>query len=215
MNPPSTWIVSPTPAAAKSLIDDTRRLVAATGRDPHDLKFFQGLSFVIGSTEAEARRKAAELDEVIDPTTIIAHAAGGLGHDLGFYELDTPIGDIETEGTRSTLAWSHEAVPDREPTVRDLARLRSRYGRVVGTPEQIADQLEVWRAAGIDGVGVTNATIPGSYDEFIDHVLPVLRTRGPAKTEYAVGTSHRKATGRDRLPESHPAAAYRGAFGRR
>lgn len=211
-NAEGQFIVSPTPEAARSLITDTRRLVAEAGRDPHDLKFFQGLSFVIGSTEDEARRKAAELDEVIDPTTIIAHAAGGLGHDLGFYDLDTPIGDIETEGTRSTLAWLHEAVPDREPTVRDLARMRSRYGRVVGTPEQIADRLEVWRAAGIDGVNVTNATIPGSYVEFIDHVLPVLRARGLAATEYAAGTSRRKATGRDRLPDTHPAAAYRGAF---
>ncbi|WP_416562471.1 LLM class flavin-dependent oxidoreductase [Nocardia testacea] len=211
-NAEGQFIVSPTPAAAKALIEDTRRLVAEAGRDPHDLKFFQGLSFVIGSTEAEARRKAAELDEVIDPATVIAHAAGGLGHDLGFYELDTPIGEIATEGTRSTLAWLHEAVPGREPTVGDLARLRSRYGRIVGTPEQIADRLQDWRAAGIDGVNVTNATIPGRYVEFIDHVLPVLRARGLAKTAYAEGTSRRKATGRDRLPGSHPAAAYRGAF---
>jgi hypothetical protein len=50
---------------------------------------------------------------------------------------------------------------------------------------------------------------PGSYVEFIDHVLPVLRTRGLAKTGYAEGTPRRKATGRDRLPASHPAAAYR------
>lgn len=52
--------------------------------------------------------------------------------------------------------------------------------------------------------------IPGSCVEFIDHVLPVLRARGLAKTEYAEGTSRRKTTGRDRLPVSHPAAAYRG-----
>ncbi|GAA5064239.1 LLM class flavin-dependent oxidoreductase [Nocardia callitridis] len=211
-NAEGQFIVSPNPAAAKALIDDTRRLVAENGRAPEDLQFFQGLSFVIGSTEEEAKRKAAELDEVLDPNTIIAHAAGGLGHDLGHYDLDTPIGDIETEGTRSTLAWLHEAVPDREPTVRDLARLRSHHGRIVGTPEQIADRLAVWRDAGIDGVNVTNATIPGSFTEFIDHVLPVLRDRGLARTEYAEGTARRKATGRDLLPDSHPAATYRGAF---
>lgn len=32
---------------------------------------------------------------------------------------------------------------------------------------------------------------------------------GEIETE---GTSRKKATGRDRLPDSHPAAAYRGAF---
>ncbi|WP_024804310.1 LLM class flavin-dependent oxidoreductase [Nocardia sp. BMG51109] len=213
-NAEAQFIQSPSPAAAKALIDDTRRLVAEAGRRPEDLQFFQGLSFVVGSTEEEARRKAEELDEVIDPTTMVAHAAGGLGHDLGFYDLDTPIGEIETEGTRSTLAWLREAVPDREPTVRDLAKLRSRNGRIVGTPEGIADALERWRAAGIGGVNVVNATIPGSYEEFIDEVLPVLRRRGLAQHEYAEGTVRRKVTGRDRLPDSHPAAAYRGAFGK-
>ncbi|WP_040792518.1 LLM class flavin-dependent oxidoreductase [Nocardia paucivorans] len=211
-NAEAQFIVSPTPEAARALITDTRRLVVRAGRAPEDLRFFQGLSFVVGSTEEEARRKAAELDEVIDPSAIIAHAAGGLGYDLGFYELDTPIGEIETEGTRSTLAWLREAVPDREPTVRDLARLRSRYGRITGTPEQIADELHRWRDAGIDGVNVVNATIPGSYVEFIDEVLPVLRRRGLARHDYVEGTARRKATGRDRLPDTHPAAAYRGAF---
>ena len=167
---------------------------------------------MIGSTEEEAARKARELDDLIDPSTIIAHSAGGLGIDLGHYDLDTPIGDIETQGTQSTLLWLREAVPDREPTVRDLAELRSRSGRVVGTPEQIADRLELWRDAGVGGVNVINATIPGSYVEFAEHVLPVLCDRGLAQRDYAAGTVRAKLTGRDRLPDTHPAAGYRGAF---
>ncbi|MEO9328815.1 LLM class flavin-dependent oxidoreductase [Gordonia aurantiaca] len=211
-NAEAQFIVSPNPQAARGLVDDTRRLAVEAGRAPEDINFFQGLSFVVGSTEEEARRKAAELDELIDPSTIIAHSAGGLGIDLGFYDLDTPIGEIRTEGTQSTLLWLREAVPDREPTVRDLAELRSRSGRVVGTPEQIADRLAEWRDAGVDGINVINATIPGSYIEFAEHILPVLRDRGLAQREYAPGTTRRKLTGRDRLPDTHPAAAYRGAF---
>ena len=121
---------------------------------------------MIGSTEEEAARKSRELDELIDPSTIIAHSAGGIGVDLGHYDLDTPIGQIHTEGSQSFLLWLREAVPDREPTVRDLAQLRSRTGRVVGTPDQIADRLEQWRDAGVGGINVINATIPGSYVEF-------------------------------------------------
>ena len=211
-NAEAQFIISPSPDDARKLIDDTRRLTAEAGRDPRDLTFFQGLSFVVGSTEEEAKRKSRELDELIDPSTMIAHSAGGLGTDLGFYDLDTPIGDIETEGTQSFLLWLREAVPDREPTVRDLAELRGRSGRVVGTPEQIADRLAQWRDAGVGGINVINATIPGTYIEFAEHVLPVLRERGLAQSEYAPGTSRRKLTGRDRLPDSHPAAAYRGAF---
>jgi hypothetical protein len=41
---------------------------------------------------------------------------------------------------------------------------------------------------------------------------PELQERGLAQTEYAEGTLRHKLFGEDRLPSSHPAAAYRGAF---
>jgi long-chain alkane monooxygenase len=41
--------------------------------------------------------------------------------------------------------------------------------------------------------------------------MPELRDRGLAQSEYAEGPLRRKLFGRDRLPESHPAAAWRGA----
>ncbi|OZD83713.1 LLM class flavin-dependent oxidoreductase [Rhodococcus sp. 05-339-2] len=211
-NAEAQFIASPTPEAARSLIADTRRLVVEAGRSPGDLEFFQGLSFVIGSTESEARRREAELDEYVDDEAMIAHAAGGIGIDLGSYDLDTPIGQVQGEGSQSTLAWLREAITDREPTVRDLAHMRTRSGRVVGTPESIADRLEQWRDAGVDGINVINSTIPGSYLEFIEHLMPVLRQRGLAQREYGRGTVRAKLTGRDRLPASHPAARYRGVF---
>ncbi|OZC97156.1 LLM class flavin-dependent oxidoreductase [Rhodococcus sp. 06-235-1A] len=211
-NAEAQFIASPTPEAARSLIADTRRLVIEAGRSVGDLEFFQGLSFVIGSTESEARRREAELDEYVDDEAMIAHAAGGIGIDLGSYDLDTPIGQVQGEGSQSTLAWLREAITDREPTVRDLAHMRTRSGRVVGTPESIADRLEQWRDAGVDGINVINSTIPGSYVEFIEHLMPVLQQRGLAQREYGRGTVRRKLTGRDRLPASHPAARYRGAF---
>ena len=61
--------------------------------------------------------------------------------------------------------------------------MRSRTTRIVGTPETIADQLELWSDAGVDGINVINATIPGSYEEFIDQVMPVLRQRGLARAK--------------------------------
>jgi hypothetical protein len=52
------------------------------------------------------------------------------------------------------------------------------------------------------------------YEEFVDHVIPVLRERGLAQREYAEGTLRQKLFGRgDRLPETHPAARYRRTAG--
>jgi alkanesulfonate monooxygenase SsuD/methylene tetrahydromethanopterin reductase-like flavin-dependent oxidoreductase (luciferase family) len=208
------FIITPDPESARKLIDATRRLVVSHGRKPDELKFFQGLSFVIGSTEEEARRREIELEDKIDLDAMISHMGGALGIDFGNHGLDTLLTDIDTQGVRSLLAWVQESTPGRVPTVEDLGRLQGRSSRIVGTPESIADRLAQWRDAGVDGINVVNATIPGSYDIFIDHVIPVLQARGLARREYTTGTLRKKLFGSDRVSDAHPAARYRGAFSR-
>ena len=211
-NAEAQFIVVPRPEVATSIIETMSGLLKQAGRRRADVKFFQGLSFVVGSTEAEAQRKAHALDEMIDAETMLCHQGGALDADLGTYSLDHPLTDIQTQGVRSILDWARAAAVGREATVRDIGRLAGTSSRVTGTPEQIAQQLATWQAAGIDGVNVINATIPGSYTEFIEHVMPELRKRGLAKEAYAPGPLRRKIFGHDRLPPTHPATAYRGAF---
>ncbi|GAA2547667.1 FMN-dependent oxidoreductase (nitrilotriacetate monooxygenase family) [Neomicrococcus aestuarii] len=207
------FIITPSPEKAAGLIQDTRRRVFEAGRNAEDLKFMQGLSFVIGSTEAEARAKEVELEESMDLDAMVAHLGGAIGVDFGHHSLDTPLGDIEaSDGTRSIIEWTRQSVEGREATVEDLGRLQGRNSRVVGTPEQIADKLQAWADAGVDGINVINATRPGSYVDFIEHVIPVLQERGLAKSEYGEGTSRKRIFGTDYLPERHVAASYRGAF---
>ncbi len=211
-NAEAQFLVVPRPEVAASIIETMSGLLKQAGRRREDVKFFQGLSFVVGSTEAEAVRKSKALDEMIDDETMICHLGGGMGVDLGAYSLDDPITDIQVEGIRSILPWVQAAVVGREATVRDIGMLTGTSSRVTGTPEQIAQQLAAWQEAGIDGINVINATIPGSYTEFIEHVMPELRKRGLAKEAYTPGTLRRKIFGDDRLPPTHPATAYRGAF---
>jgi long-chain alkane monooxygenase len=161
-NAEAVFTRSSAPAVAARDTADLRSRAAGHGRAPEDVKIFQSLHVVTGGTEAEARRKAAELDE----------------------------------------------------RTADAARLSlSAGGRIVGTPEQIADELASWQDAGVDGVSLVNAGGPEPYQEFVDHVAPVLQSRGLMQREYADGTLRHKLFGRgDRLPERHPAARYRGAF---
>jgi FMN-dependent oxidoreductase (nitrilotriacetate monooxygenase family) len=212
-NAEAVFIVAPNVDAAARDTADIRARAVTHGRAAEDLKFFQGLHFVVGSTEEEARRKSDELDEWIDYDGQLAHMSGAVGIDFGHEDLDRPVGELRTEGVQSIVGWIRDLVTDREPTLRDVAHYTARNGRVTGTPEQIADQLARWRAAGVDGINVVNAEIPGSYEEFVDHVIPVLRERGLAQHEYAEGTLRQKLFGRgDRLPDTHPAARYRHAF---
>ncbi|WP_439495532.1 LLM class flavin-dependent oxidoreductase [Bosea sp. (in: a-proteobacteria)] len=216
-NAEAQFISTPNPAAAKELISETRDLAERAGRRRDDIKFFQGFAFVIGSTEEEARRKEAELDQYVSVDGFLAHSNLGVSQDDGRpLPPDTLLKDIETNGGRSHIDWLRKREPGREPTVGDLGRLvAKRHPRFVGTPEQIADELLRWQEAGVDGINLINWTIPGSYWEFAEYLLPVLQERGLAKREYAKGTLRQKLFGRDTLNERHPAARYRGAFSRR
>ncbi|UGQ11972.1 NtaA/DmoA family FMN-dependent monooxygenase [Yinghuangia sp. ASG 101] len=208
----AVFIAAPTPEVAAEGIRETRALAEANGRRPGDVKFFQGISFVIGSTEAEARRKEAELDAYASPDGFLTHMNFGIRPDGTPYPPDTPLRDVETNSSHSILDWLRRSVTDREPVVADLAALVSRRARIVGTPEQIADRLEDWQRAGVDGVNVVNWRLPDSYTEVVDHLLPVLRDRGLAQREYAPGTLRRKLFGTDLVNDRHPAARYRNAF---
>ena len=58
--------------------------------------------------------------------------------------------------------------------------------QLVGTPEQVADQLEsIWRETGCHGFNLTPTITPSSIEEFVDEVVPILQRRGIFRTEYA------------------------------
>ena len=206
------FIQSPSVEDARKQIAETRDLLEHHGRTRDEIKFFQGLSFVVGSTEEEALRNERELEEKIDVDGMVAHMGGAIGVDLGGLDPDDSLDAVSTEGVQGILGWLRESAGGGNPTVRDVMHLMSRRTRVTGTPEQIADRLDDYRQAGVDGVNVINATIPGSYQEFIDAVMPTLRERGLAADGYSEGTLRNKLFGHDRLTERHGASQYRGAF---
>lgn len=209
-----TFITALNPSGVRKVTTDIRNQVSAAGRDPSDLLFIQGLSFVIGSTEEEARRKARDLDEYRSEDGLLAHISRDLGVDLGLLEPDRPIDGLEVEGMQGLVRFFEEANPGKRATVTDIASAYAYNTRLVGTPESLADALAEWQEAGIDGVNVVYQTTPGSFVDFVEEVVPVLRKRSLAQAEYAPGTfRERLFPGRSpSLNDRHPAVRYRGAF---
>jgi FMN-dependent oxidoreductase (nitrilotriacetate monooxygenase family) len=185
-------------AGPKSVIKDIRAQAAAQGRDPGNIRFFQGLAPIVAGTETEAKAKAAEITEQLSMDGALAHISGSLGIDLG---------DIDVE--RGWVKSIVEAEPDKTKTFRDLIRARTSGRLLVGTPEQVADELQAWFDAGVDGFNLTYNTTPGTFVEFIEGVVPVLQQRGLVQREYTPGTLREKVFGRARLDSSHPGAAFR------
>jgi long-chain alkane monooxygenase len=207
----AVFLTAPTAEAARAQVAETRALAVKHGRRPEDVTFHQGLSFVIGETEAEAKEKLEWYRSYASAEGYAAHAATV---DLNgrLYDPDTPLSEVKTNGAQGRLDYLVKFAATPETTIGEAWVLQRTSGTLVGTPDQIADRLVDWQEAGVDGINVINWVIPGSFEEFADQVMPVLRERGLAQEEYAEGTLRKKMFGHDRLPDSHPAAAYRGAF---
>lgn len=63
--------------------------------------------------------------------------------------------------------------------------VRSMVAASAGTPEQIADQLELWFTQdAADGCTIMAPVLPTGLTDFVDRVAPILRRRGLFRTEY-------------------------------
>jgi len=177
------------------------------GRNPSHVKILPGLCAIVGSTEAEAKAKLAEIGALTDPVYAMKILSERMGHDLSSYPLDSPAPELPPssimQGHAITLA---ETARRRNMTLRELrdyVGVSLGYRLVVGTPEQIADEMEDWFKAGAgDGFNLLPPWFPGAFDTFADHVVPVLQKRGLFRTEYT-GHTMREMLGIPR-PE-HPA----------
>lgn len=179
--------------AGRDFRNDLRRRAVTHGRNPDDVRLILGLSFVIGSTEAEARSKKKALDDLILP-----HASHGwlqsFGIDLTAFDFDEPLprtlGNIDLyEGIKSRFSVISSLVDSTSPlTIRQLASaLAGSRGHhlVIGTPEQIADAAETWFVGGAtDGFMVMPHELPAEFELFVDEVIPILRRRGLVDRDY-------------------------------
>ncbi|MGK2936527.1 MAG: LLM class flavin-dependent oxidoreductase [Solirubrobacteraceae bacterium] len=207
------FIAGRNPQGAKAHVEEVKKNAEDYGRNPDDILFYQGLSFVVGGTEEEALRKKREIDEYASTRGYAAHFAGNIGIDVAQIDLDEPVGSIETHNVQGIVKGLVEAAPDKTWTFGELIRWATDT-QIVGTPEQIADELQVWADAGVNGINVMYHVTPGSFEDFVDGVVPVLQDRGLAQREYAPGTLREKLTdgaSGPRLNERHPAAGRRRA----
>ena len=192
-----------------SIIQDIRTQAVRRGRHPEDIRFFQGLSPVVGGTEAEAKAKEAAYIEQSNLDGSLAHMSGSLGVDLGAIDLDQPLATFDFQSMRGMVKGLIESAPDKSVTFRDLMRWRLSRQFLTGTPEQIADELQTWFEAGVDGFNFVYSVTPGTFVDFIEAVVPILQARGLVQRAYAPGPLRQKIFGHAKLPKRHPAAVYR------
>lgn len=208
------FMVSGSVEGAQRKIEKVREIATANGREADDILFLEGLTFVVGSTEEEARRKEAELEEWLSDEAQMVVMSGVSGIDLAHVDADTPLSELiaSAPGMQGSLKMVMDSMPAGQVArVRDMANFSTRRWRIVGTPETIADRIEAYRDVGVGGVNVMYMTLPGTFEDFADHIAPELQRRGLMQSDYRPGTLREKLfPGRDAtINARHPAAAYR------
>lgn len=197
-------------ADGKDFYDEMKRRAREFGRDPSTLKVLPGLCTVIASTEAEARARKAELDELGGQDWAIARLAANLGVSPGDLDLDEPVPEHllanldEKRGSRGFARAVAGYARQDGLTARELALLGGGGHRyAIGTPEQIADTVEHWfRNGAADGFTLMPDVLPSGLETFVDHVVPELRRRGIFRHDYA-GSSLRDHFGLPRPPSRY------------
>ena len=180
-------------AVAREFYKDVKSRMAKYGREPEQLKMLAGLNPTVGRTTSEAQEKFEYLQSLIHPDVgkeLISVDLGGA--DLSGVSVDEPVPDHlipeKTRTSASRLKTVGGVARQEQLTIRQLyeryAGSRGSYS-VVGTAEQIADQMEEWLATdAADGFIIQASYLPGGFEDFVNLVMPELRRRGLFRKDY-------------------------------
>ncbi|MFF2083916.1 NtaA/DmoA family FMN-dependent monooxygenase [Nocardia sp. NPDC058176] len=193
-------------SASRAFSTEIRTAAAASGRDGDILRILPGLVPVIGATETEAHARFDELQNRLHPDSApVRQLARWLGYSDIDLDLDAPLphhlttlppNRIGPQGFFTSITGY--ALETGHTVRRLLTEFLGGHRVVIGTPQTVADHIELWfRNGGIDGFTVIPAVLPGYLTDFVDGVVPILRKRGLFRHDY----EHTTLRGHLGLPE--------------
>lgn len=214
-NAEAIFVAAPTKEVLKGTVARVRDALEAAGRDRYSARIYTLLTIITDATPERAREKHAEFLSYASEEGALVFMSGWMGIDLSTYDVNEPVGNVKSNAIQSTVAnFQESAKHGQEFTVGDIGRHAAIGGlgpTIVGSGEEIADQLQEWVAdTDVDGFNLAYAITPGTFEDIVAFVIPVLRERGVYPTEYTPGTLRQKLHGNgDRLPEDHHGASFR------
>ena len=176
-------------ASAQSYYSSIKDRLEGYGRKRSDLLMMLGLTTIVGRTREEAQEKYQQLEALIDPIVGLSMLYRSFG-DLSQLPLDGPVPkpDLDKIGLKSSAQMYYDLAQKQGLTIRQLYKkigMAQEHKTVVGTPKDIADEMEAWFEQGAaDGFNITPTHLPHGINDFTELVLPELRKRGRFRNEY-------------------------------
>ena len=200
---------------------EIRRLAKEIGRDPDGIRLIVGMLIIVDETDALAQAKYEEYLSYADLEGSLALFAGWTGTDLGPFNDDDDLefgapGGITSvvNSWKATIPGSDSIRWTKKRVATELA-LGGPHPKVIGSAETVVNELQRWiDETGIDGFNISHAISPGSFEDVIKWVIPVLKARGvfwdPKAAEGMTMRENYLADGLGpRLRDDHPGAKYK------
>ena len=182
------FTIQPNLARAKDAYTELKSRMAEYGRAPEDCKILTAVMPFVGETEAIALTKQSLHNELVHPLVGLSTLSNHTNYDFSQHSLNEPVEKLEIPGMRGMFDLVLKLSQEEGLTLGDIGKL---YGasvlvpQLVGTPTQVADQLEmIFQAQACDGFVISPAYLPGAFEEFVKFVVPELQRRGIFRTEY-------------------------------
>lgn len=178
---------------ARQFYSDLKRQVVAQGRNPAHCLVMPGIMPILGATAAEAQANFERLQQWTNIDNALTLVGERLGQDVRGLDLDQPLPGLPLPENMKSRARLLMDMSHRDGlTLRQICNLVAGargHKIVVGTPEQVADEMIAWfEGEAADGFNLMPSHFPEGLELFISGVLPILRQRGMFRHEYSGST---------------------------
>jgi hypothetical protein len=201
-------------------IANIRKLAASKGRDPRSIKFFATFTPILGRTPEEAQAKYDLARKYASTIGGLVLFSGWTGIDISRIPLDKEItaeDSLEEHKVTSILSsftTTSKDIPKWTPrVVAEKAAIGGLGPVAVGTPAQVADELETWiEEAGVDGFNLGYVTTPGTFEDVVDLLVPELQRRGRYPKVFDDNLTAREKVygkGQSKLRDDHTGSRYK------
>ncbi|KAG5419097.1 hypothetical protein I9W82_002864 [Candida metapsilosis] len=188
----AVFINGNTPEGLRTKIDKLNTLIKKHGRNPEDVKKVQLVTVIVAPTYEEAVEKFKDYKKYADLEGAQALFGGWSGFDLGKYDWDQELDQVETNAVRSFAEMMTKQFPGDPPNLKktrgyiaDKISIGGSGVLFIGSPTDVADEIENWvDVAGIDGFNFTYAITPGTFEDIVELLIPELQRRGLVWEDY-------------------------------
>ncbi len=171
------------------------------GRDPSSVRVLQGVSTVVGTSDADAQRKLQALKDAIDLPAALVKLQRLLHAERLDPQADAAEVLLAHRGATGSVGFEDMMLGmsrRRNFTVADLAieqALNQLHPEIVGSAQSVAAELEhLYRSGACDGFVLFPALYQSSVEDFVNGVVPELQARGVLRRHYPLAADGGPAT---------------------